>query len=85
MFVFLFFNIFIRNKTLPDSHRLTHEELELDTRITDDLNKELDAEMAAVREKLAFKIEKSELGLQKLVDHFIKPITCLPFAVCKIS
>ncbi|XP_020280668.1 cilia- and flagella-associated protein 44 [Pseudomyrmex gracilis] len=74
-----------RNKTLPDSHRLTHEELELDTRITDDLNKELDAEMAAVREKLAFKIEKSELGLQKLVDHFIKPITCLPFAVCKIS
>ncbi|XP_067210276.1 cilia- and flagella-associated protein 44 isoform X2 [Linepithema humile] len=74
-----------RNDALPKSHQMTHEEFELDSRITADLNKELDAEMAAVREKLAFKVEKNELGLQKLLEHFIKPVMCLPFVVCKMS
>ncbi|XP_011636228.1 uncharacterized protein LOC105426623 [Pogonomyrmex barbatus] len=74
-----------RNNALPESHQITDKELELDPRITDDLNKELDAEMAIVREKLAFQMEKSELGLQKLLKHFVQPITCLPFVVCKIS
>lgn len=41
--------------------------------------------MITVREKLAFKIEKSKLGLQKLLEHFIQPIAHLPFAICKIS
>jgi len=50
-----------------------------------DLNKELEMEMMAVRDKLAFKVEKSELELQKLLEHFIHPITYLPFIVCKIS
>ncbi|RLU19459.1 hypothetical protein DMN91_008016 [Ooceraea biroi] len=50
-----------------------------------DLNKELEMEMTAVREKLAFKMERSELALQKLLEHFIHPITCLPFTICKIS
>ncbi|XP_011859838.1 PREDICTED: uncharacterized protein LOC105557260 isoform X2 [Vollenhovia emeryi] len=74
-----------RNNALPKSHQITYKELELDPRITADLNKELDTEMAAIREKLAFKVEKSELGLQKLLDHFVQPVTCLPFVVCKIS
>ncbi|XP_018302310.1 uncharacterized protein [Mycetomoellerius zeteki] len=74
-----------RNNTLPKFHQLSHKELELDFRIITDLNKELDAEMSTVCEKLAFKVEKSELRLQKLLEHFIQPITCLPFVVCKIS
>lgn len=74
----------VRNNALPKPHQITYKELELDPRITVDLDKELDAEMRAVREKLAFKVEKSELGLQKLLEHFVRPITCLPFAVCKI-
>lgn len=74
-----------RNNALPKPHQMTHEEFELDSRITADLNKELDAEMAAVRGKLAFEVEKNELRLQKLLEHFIKPIVCLPFVVCKIS
>ncbi|KYN22810.1 WD repeat-containing protein 52 [Trachymyrmex cornetzi] len=74
-----------RNNALPKFHQLSHKELELDFRIIADLNKELDAEMSAVFEKLAFKVEKSELGLQKLLEHFVQPVTCLPFVVCKIS
>ncbi|KYN07248.1 WD repeat-containing protein 52 [Cyphomyrmex costatus] len=74
-----------KNNTLPKIHQLTYKELELDLRIIADLNKELDAEMTAVREKLAFKVKKSELGLQKLLEHFVQPVICLPFAVCKIS
>ncbi|KMR01454.1 wd repeat-containing protein 52 [Lasius niger] len=78
-------NIMERNNALPKSHRITRKELELDLRITADLNEELEAEMITVREKLAFKIEKSKLGLQKLLEHFIEPIAHLPFAICKIS
>jgi len=59
--------------------------LEIDPRITIDLNKKLDMEMAAVREKLIFKVERSKLGLQKLLKYFVQPVTCLPFVVCKIS
>lgn len=74
-----------RNNALPKSHRIIREELELDLRITTDLNKELETEMIIVREKLAFKIEKSKLRLQKLLRYFIQPIAHLPFAICKIS
>lgn len=78
-------HIFIfRNNGLPKLHQITYKELELDPRITADLNKELDTEMATIREKLMFKVEKSELGLQKLLEHFVQPVTCLPFVVCKI-
>ncbi|KAL6428441.1 hypothetical protein ACFW04_008603 [Cataglyphis niger] len=78
-------NIIERNNDLPKSHRIARKELELDPRIIADLNKELEAEMIIVQEKLAFKIEKSQLGLQKLFEYFIQPITHLPFAICKIS
>lgn len=74
----------VRNNALPKLHRITQEELELDPRITADLNQELEREMAVVREKFAFKVEKSEIGLQKLSEHFIHPITGLPFVVCKV-
>lgn len=73
-----------RNRALPESQRIPQEEFELDPRITADLNNQLKAEMDLVRQKLAFKVEKSRLGLQKLMDHFIEPITCLPFAVSRI-
>ena len=59
--------------------------MELDFRIIADLNKELDAKMSAVRQEFAFKVEKSELALQKLLKYFVQPITHLPFVVCKIS
>jgi len=86
IFTYILLTIFLyRNNALPKFHQITHDELELDLRITVDLNKELEMEMIAVRGRLAFKVEKSELELQKLLEHFIHPITCLPFTVCKIS
>lgn len=66
------------------SQQIPHDEFELDPRITADLNKHLDEKMELVRRKLAFKVEKSKLRLRKLMNHFIEPITCLPFEVCKI-
>lgn len=74
----------IRNRDLIQSQQIPHEEFELDPRITEDLNQQLQAEMDLVHRKLAFKVEKSKLRLEKLMNHFIKPITCLPFEVCKI-
>ncbi|XP_023287600.1 uncharacterized protein LOC105700070 isoform X2 [Orussus abietinus] len=73
-----------RNRGLLKSQQIPQEEFELDPRITADLNQQLAAEMNFVHRKLAFRVEKSKLGLQKLLDHFIKPITCLPFAVRRI-
>ncbi|XP_048505660.1 cilia- and flagella-associated protein 44 isoform X2 [Athalia rosae] len=73
-----------RNHNLIKSQQIPHEDFELDPRITTDLNQHLEAEMNLVYRKLAFKVEKSKLRLQKLMTHFIQPITCLPFEVCKI-
>lgn len=74
-----------RNSRLLKSQQIPQEELELDPRITADLNNHLKEEMDLVHKKLAFEVERSRLGLQKLLDHFIEPITCLPFAVSRIS
>ncbi|XP_046415054.1 cilia- and flagella-associated protein 44 [Neodiprion fabricii] len=73
-----------RNRSLIKSQQIPHSEFELDPRITTDLNQQLQAEMDLVHRKLAFKVEKSKLHLRKLMNHFIEPITCLPFEVCKI-
>ena len=40
--------------------------------------------MNLVYKKLAYDKVKSEKKLKKLIDHFIEPITCLPFAVERI-
>lgn len=80
-----FRGILDRNKKLLKSQQLKDEDFELDPRITEDLDNQLKAEMDLVHEKMAFQVEKSRLGLQKLMDHFIKPITCLPFSVSRIS
>jgi hypothetical protein len=45
---------------------------------------QLQKEMDLVYRKAAFNVEKNKLRLKKLMDHFIEPITCLPFAVKKI-
>ncbi|KAI4496377.1 hypothetical protein M0804_000187 [Polistes exclamans] len=73
-----------RNRSLLKSQQIPREDLELDPRITTDLNEQLELEMDLVHRKEAFQIEKSKLALKKLMDHFIEPITCVPFAVSKI-
>ncbi|XP_011500262.1 PREDICTED: uncharacterized protein LOC105364098 [Ceratosolen solmsi marchali] len=73
-----------KNNALPLSQRLTDEELQLDPRVIQNLNVHLDNEMDLVYKKLEHNVEKHKLKLKKLMDHFIEPITCLPFAVQKI-
>lgn len=80
-----FRDIFTRNENLIKSQQLTPDDFDLDPRITEDLDKQLKAEIDLVHEKMSFTVEKSRLGLKKLMDHFINPITCFPFAVCRIS
>ena len=73
-----------RNESLPVSQRLTEADLELDPRITADLNEHLKAQLDLVSRKLEYRQEKAKLRLKKLMDHFVEPITCLPFGVIKI-
>ncbi|XP_076234530.1 cilia- and flagella-associated protein 44 isoform X2 [Calliopsis andreniformis] len=74
--------IITRNNSLLSSQQIS--QFELDHRIVGDLEHQLRAQITLTREKLAFQVEKSQLGLQKLIDYFITPITCLPFGVCGI-
>ncbi|KAF7417837.1 hypothetical protein HZH68_000490 [Vespula germanica] len=73
-----------RNRNLLKSQQIKHENFELDPRITADLNNQLEMQMDLIHRKEAFQMEKSTLALKKLMDHFIEPITCIPFAVCRI-
>lgn len=56
----------------------------VDQRITDDLTNMLKDQMDLVYKQLAFDEEKSKVRLKKLMDHFIEPITCMPFAVKRL-
>lgn len=59
---------------MPHSQKLRTEDLELDARITDDLQEKLDRQMDVVRRKKEFDYEKVKLAGKKLKEHFIDPI-----------
>lgn len=63
-----------RNALLPQSQKLTTKDLELDERISDDLQQELDIQMDIVRRKKAFDYEKVKLAGKKLKEYFIDPV-----------
>ncbi|XP_076222298.1 cilia- and flagella-associated protein 44 [Nomia melanderi] len=71
-----------RNKKLLPSQQI--QQFELDPRITEDLEQHLKEQIVLTQGKLEFQAEKSKLELEKLIDHFVTPVTCLPFAVCSI-
>lgn len=73
-----------RNNELPESQQLNPEELELDPRITEDLDRELKEKLEDVYKKSEFDLEKSRLSLEKLLDFYVRPLTCVPFAVSRI-
>lgn len=74
-----------RNRKLIKSQQISASDFVLDERISEDLNRQLGREMELIGERMAFKIEKNKLILGKLMDHFVRPITCLPFGVSRIS
>ncbi|KAF3430089.1 hypothetical protein E2986_07212 [Frieseomelitta varia] len=74
-----FVKITTRNKYLLHSQQIP--QFELDPRIVEDLKQQLNIHTTLTQQKLEFEVEKSKLELQKLMDHFVTPITCVPFAV----
>lgn len=59
---------------LPESQKLTAKDLELDDRISDDLQQKLDILMDVVRRRKEFDYERVKLAGRKLMEHFINPV-----------
>lgn len=70
---------------MPESQRLIDSDFVLDPRITEDLTNNLKEQMDLVYKQLAYDEEKSKVRLKKLVDHFVEPVTSLPFAVKRLQ
>lgn len=79
-----FRNIFKKNQSLLPSQLLTDEEMELDERITEDLDRSLTEQMSLVERILSFDVEKSKIGLQKMLKFFIDPQETWPFTMLGI-
>lgn len=77
--------LFCRNLTLPDSQKLNSDDLELDNRITYDLQDKLDRQMDVVRRKKEFDFEKVKLAGKKLIEYYIAPLHEFPIEVIGIN
>jgi hypothetical protein len=73
-----------RNMRLPESQRIPMCDLEIHPDITKDLDDTLEKEIDLVKQKFAFDVEKSRLGLQKLQDYFINVLDSMTVYVCSI-
>jgi hypothetical protein len=73
-----------RNKKLPVSQWIPMHDLEIHLNITKDLDDTLEQEIDLVKLKLAFDVEKSRLGLQKLKEYFTDVLDSMTVHVCSI-
>lgn len=76
-----FASIKSRNDALPESQRLCAENLELDRRITEDMEKDFARAMDLMRSKMAFDVEKSRLLMDKVETCMTSNLECWPVAV----
>lgn len=74
-----------RNKALPPSQMIPYEELELDFRISQSLQKRFQEEMNLFKRKKEFDIEKAKLGGKKLMEYFLDPLDTIPISVAGIK
>lgn len=70
-----------RNSRLLSTQVIPREELEIDRRITKDLKDRLEADLALVKRKLAFAVEKSTVGMKKMFAHFSEDLDFFPICV----
>lgn len=70
-----------RNAKLPPTQIIPREEFEIDPRITAHLEERLGADLALVKRKLAFEVERSRLAVEKLKIHFTDPVDLFPITV----
>lgn len=73
-----FLDIVRRNNSLKDSMQLNLRTVNLDDRITADIQKTLDREMELVERKKAYEVEKCKLLTKKIRDFYISPLQELP-------
>ena len=77
----LFIQIEEANKQMAISQHFTQHDLELDPRITQELIDCLKVQLALIRRKLEFEVERAKLGREKVMDYFIDPLEHLQFEV----
>lgn len=73
-----------RNARLLPTQVIPREELEIDERITKDLQDTLDADLALVKRKLAFDVEKSTVGITKMLKHFSEDMDFFPITMTAV-
>lgn len=76
-----FYKILKRNKKLLPSQIIPNEDLEVDQRVTEYLDNKFQEELALVKRKLAFDVQKSELRMMKLRKNFIDNLYHIPIIV----
>lgn len=74
-----------RNKKLLPSQIIPQEELEIDPRITENLQEVLDAEMRLEKRKLAYQVKMSEIAMQKLKRYYTDPLDVFPLTLLGIE
>lgn len=70
-----------RNSKLLLTQIIPREELEIDPRITKDLEDKLEADLNLVKRKLAFNVQKSALAMHKMLSHYVDELDTFPICV----
>lgn len=73
-----------RNYRLPESMQLTSTALEIDQRITEDLQHEFDQQMEMVRKEQSAEIKKIQLFKSKIDEVLLSNIECWPISLLGI-
>lgn len=73
-----FLDIVRRNALLKASMQLDLKTVNLDDRISADIQKRLDEEMELVERRKAYEVEKCKLLTKKIKDFYISPLQELP-------
>lgn len=74
-----------RNKQLLPTQIIPREMLEIDPRITEDLQRIIDDEMALEKRKLAYQVEKSEVAMNKIKQYCTDPLDVFPLKITRIQ
>lgn len=77
--------LLLRNSKLLSTQIIPKEELELDKRVTKHVDYKFYNKLELVKTKLAYDVEKSEVQMKKLLEHFIDPMDRAPNLVKAIN
>ncbi|KAJ8952048.1 hypothetical protein NQ318_010958 [Aromia moschata] len=77
--------VLTRNAKLLPSQVIPREKLELDPRISEEVDKSFEDKLNLVKRKLAYDVEKSEVRMKKLLSHFTDPVDIHPFKLKGIN